>query len=281
MSKGIFTTVMANLRTVGGKAYACVPREILTVDPEYQRVEMRNEKKIKKLISTWDPVQMDALKVVPHKETGEFSVVDGLGRLTVAGILGLDSLECEIIQTAPDDPKERRKFEAKIFLGQTPAREPINAAQMHNARMLLGDPVAMTIDKLLKKYNIKFFNHKGSRLEGCLGSYAVTYELTKTIGESGLEYILSTLCNAGYNLIPNGLNSDLFRSLSKIYLAYNLDISQYVRSMEPQILKAKAIAKYPAHSSRYVAITLFLQDHIIENFPVNKRIDKKGKVLTR
>ena len=280
MSKEIFSAVMGNLRTVGTKSYACVPTNLLTVDPEYQRIEGRNEKKIKKLVTLWDPLQMDALKVVPHKETGDFSVVDGLGRLTAAGILGLNSLECEIIN-GPDDSKERRKFEARIFLGQTPARDPINAAQMHNARMLLGDPTALTIDKLLKEYNIKFAKTKGSRIEGYLGSYATTYKITEKIQEEGLEYILNTLCEAGYNLIHDGLSSSLFRALAKIYLAYNIDISDYIRNMSPGILKAKARAKYSEQPSSHIALTLFLQDYIVQKYPVRKRINKKGKILTQ
>ena len=189
MSKEIFSAVMGNLRTVGTKSYACVPTNLLTVDPEYQRIEGRNEKKIKK------------------------------------------------------------------------------------------DPTALTIDKLLKKYGIKFAKTKGSRTEGYLGSYAATYKIAEKIQEEGLEYILNTLCEAGYNLIHDGLSSSLFRALAKIYLAYNIDISDYIRNMSPGILKAKARAKYSEQPSSHIALTLFLQDYIIQKYPVRKRINKKGKIL--
>lgn len=81
MENIVYNTVMSNLLISGTKACAVIPRELMSVDPAYQRLETRNHRKIKAMHDNFDHMIMDALLVVPHPEECTFSIVDGYGRL--------------------------------------------------------------------------------------------------------------------------------------------------------------------------------------------------------
>lgn len=280
-NKTLFETTQANTRVVGTKSYAMIARELLSVDEEYQRVESRSEDKIKKLALTWNPNQMDALKVVAHPEECLYSVVDGYGRLRASEIKNIHYLECEIIP-APTDIEERRRFEANIFLKQTEAVEPLKPAQMHKARLILNDPAAQDLNNLFKEYNVEYTTKKGNREEHYLGSYSRAYDTVRVYGKECLEFIFKVIEKAGYSVEPNGYSTYVLDSLKKIHVAYS-DVSfdvlgNYLRRMKPATLKAKALAAYSDRSNS-IAVTLFLQDYITEVYSMRKRINKKGKII--
>lgn len=280
-NKTLFETTQANTRVVGTKSYAMIARELLSVDEEYQRVESRSEDKIKKLALAWNPNQMDALKVVAHPEECLYSVVDGYGRLRASEIKNIHYLECEIIP-APTDIEERRRFEANIFLKQTEAVEPLKPAQMHKARLILNDPVAQDLDRLLKKYGVEYTAKRGRREEHYLGSYNRAYNTIKVYGKECLEFVFKTIEKAGYNVEPDGYCSYILDSLKKIHVAYpivSFDVlGNYIRRMRPTTMKAKALATYSDRSNG-IAVTLFLQDYITKVYGVEERIDIKGKII--
>lgn len=70
MENIVYNTVMSNLLISGTKACAVIPRELMSVDPAYQRLETRNHRKIKAMHDNFDHMIMDALLVVPHPEGG-------------------------------------------------------------------------------------------------------------------------------------------------------------------------------------------------------------------
>ena len=260
---------------------AYVPEGMLDVDADFQRIETRDSNKIKNLVATWDPNQMDPLVVVPHPETGTFSVVDGFGRLTAARILGLTHLECHVIVNAPENLLERKQFEAKIYLRQVDNIEKLKPSQMHKARVLTGDKPAIILDAALRYYKCSIAKKTGKRLPGYLGSYTRAYDVARLHGEEGLRFVFENCKVAGYDMEPNGYNSGVFRSLGRIYTAYgNIGntIGEYMRSMKPAILKAKAVAKYPERNPE-TAITLLFQDHLVEVLHVARKIDQTGKIV--
>ena len=81
---------------------------------------------------------------------------------------------------APEDPEERRKFEASIFIGQDSEVEQLKPVQKHNARLLLGNTAAIIIQDICDKYDLKFTSKQGKRDGGVLGSYPSTYEIADT-----------------------------------------------------------------------------------------------------
>lgn len=266
-----------------GRMNAVIPVEMIDVDPAYQRVESRNERKIRKLRDEWDYNLMDALLVVPHPETYNFFVVDGLGRLTVAKEIGLEELDCVVIP-GPLDPKERRKFEAKYFLRQSDCTDAIRPVQKHNALVLNGDAVALAIDQLCKEYNVKIVSNKGARDPKKLGSYASTFRLVKAKGKNALEYAFNVIKEAGFDNEANGYAAGMIEAFASIYDAYGESVSykavgDYLRKMNVMTFKSRAIGKYPERygNGGKVAMILFLQDWIVKERGGLAMFDNEGK----
>ena len=265
-----------------GRMNAVIPVDLITADPAYQRFDGRNERKLQKLKNEWDYNLMDALLVVPHPETYNFFVVDGLGRLTVAKDLNIEELDCVIIN-GPEDADIRRRFEAKYFLRQAGCTDPPKPAAKHNALVLNGDPTAIAIKEICEKYGVSIMTTKGFRDPKVLGSYANTYSNTKSKGKEALEFAFDVIDRSGYCLESNGYNAGLVEALMFIHEGYvnipSTFISGYLRNMTPTILKARAIAKYPERTgnSGKVAVLLFLQDYIIENYNIDPVYDERGK----
>lgn len=162
MENIVYNTVMSNLLISGTKACAVIPRELMSVDPAYQRLETRNHRKIKAMHDNFDHMIMDALLVVPHPEESTFSIVDGYGRFIASeGIL--DKLECVVITSAPSDPDERRHFEASIFTRQSLYTEKVTPLQMHKANLILGEPNAVALQEVVDEYNLSIAEDKGGK----------------------------------------------------------------------------------------------------------------------
>lgn len=230
MENIVYNTVMSNLLISGTKACAVIPRELMSVDPAYQRLETRNHRKIKAMHDNFDHMIMDALLVVPHPEESTFSIVDGYGRFIASeGIL--DKLECVVITSAPSDPDERRHFEASIFTRQSLYTEKVTPLQMHKANLILGEPNAVALQEVVDEYNLSIAEDKGVRKPGTIGSYTSAYRIIKAKGKIAYESIISTCCKAGYNLSGDGLCDKIIRNLYKIYCFYgDKSIAYYERN---------------------------------------------------
>lgn len=266
-----------------GRMNAVIPVEMIDVDPAYQRVEGRNIYKLNKLKREWNYNMMDALLVVPHPETYNFFVVDGLGRLTVARELGLEEIDC-VIMFGPENEEERRKFEAEYFLRQADCTDPIKPVLKHNAKVLNGDPVATAINNVCKNNKVKIVTTRGRRNKKELGSYAAAQDVVKRVGEAGLSWTFDVIKAAGYDNESDGYFGALLEALGKIYDGYVStvsvkDLGEFIKTMSPTTLKAKAIAKYPERASHggMIAITLFLQGWITDNYGETAVYDETGK----
>ena len=247
MENVLFTTIMNNLLVSGSKHLAVIPRELLSVDPAYQRLEEGRSKKIAKLHKEFDHTLMDPLLVVPHPEEGTFSIVDGNGRCCASeGIL--DALECVVITTAPTDPEERRKYEASIFVRQSNCTEKIS---------------------------------RGNQAAGVIGSYDDAYRIVKNTGYTGLDTIISTCVAAGYTMETNGLTKCILRALHKIYSFYGTlglrKIVPLMRETEPETLRAKGLAAYPERPC--MSLALYMQDYLV-SLGEPKQFNEKGKKVS-
>jgi hypothetical protein len=277
-----FNAILNNApRSKTGRTNAVIPVEMLDVDPLYQRIEGRNEKKLKRLKNEWDYNLMDALLVVPHPETNNFYVVDGLGRLTVARELGILELDCVIIE-GPADPEERRKFEATYFVRQAVCTNPLRPVDMHNARLLNGDEHAVAIENLCNEYEVTIIHGKSHRAERQLGSYDRTYSIARRFGVFVLQWVFDVIEVAGYNLEPDGYSSRIIGVLGRFKDGYK-DISaetigKYLRQMPPKHFQAKACAAYPERGGESQML-LFLQDYVMSEFGKEKVFDDKGKKI--
>lgn len=283
-----YESIMENAyKSKTGKIFAVIPVELLVVDPLYQRINGRNERKLRKLINEWDDNLMDPITVIPHPEIFAFSIGDGLGRVT-AGRLKKepkDKYDSSIV-IGPVDIEERRKFEADIFLRQANCTDPIKPAAKHNALMLNNDKVAMIIDRLCKEYQVDIGVAKaGNHTPHVLGSYSNTTGLVKSYGEENLRWVFDVIKVAGFDEENNGYATSIMKSLGAIHHAYpNVSynsIGEYMRHMNPVTFKSRAIAAYPERSASdgRIAMILFLQDYINENIDSEVKFDSKGKMI--
>ena len=281
-----FNDIVANIKplmTVGkGKnqraitGSAVVPLSCCFVDSRYQG--MRTHKHLNRLKNKWDERKLTPIILVPHPEEYIFAVVDGQGRCLVAPEKGMDRLNAIILMDAPEDLDERLKFEAEYFIGQDSEVENVKPLEKHLSRVIIGDSAAVSLDKLLNKYGIKFVATKGNREESVLGSYTDTYSIVKVHGEKCLDFIFSIIDNAGWNKETNGYATFVMRALREVWIAHPNDrkeihryLSKELRQIDPALFSAEAKAKYPKRDHR-VSCVLYVEDLVCDGLGIEKKI---------
>ena len=263
-----------NQRVITGSAV--VPLSCCFVDSRYQG--MRTHKHLNRLKNKWDERKLTPIILVPHPEEYRFAVVDGQGRCLVAPEKGMDRLNAIILMDAPEDLDERLKFEAEYFIGQDSEVENIKPLEKHLSRVIIGDSAAVSLDKLLNKYGIKFVSTKGNREESVLGSYTDTYSIVKVHGEKCLDFIFSIIDNAGWNKETNGYATFVMRALREVWIAHPNDrkeihrfLSKELRQIDPALFSAEAKAKYPKRDHR-VSCVLYVEDLVCDGLGIEKKI---------
>ena len=263
-----------NQRTITGSAV--VPLSCCFVDSRYQG--MRTHKHLNRLKNKWDERKLTPIILVPHPEEYRFAVVDGQGRCLVAPEKGMDRLNAIILMDAPDDLDERLKFEAEYFIGQDSEVENVKPLEKHLSRVIIGDVAAVSLDKLLNKYGIKFVSTKGNREESVLGSYTDTYSIVKVHGEKCLDFIFSIIDNAGWNKETNGYATFVMRALREVWIAHPNDrkkihryLSKELRQIDPALFSAEAKSKYPKRDHR-VSCVLYVEDLVCDGLGIEKKI---------
>lgn len=281
-----FNDIVANIKplmTVGkGKnqraitGSAVVPLSCCFVDSRYQG--MRTHKHLNRLKNKWDERKLTPIILVPHPEEYRFAVVDGQGRCLVAPEKGMDRLNAIILMDAPEDLDERLKFEAEYFIGQDSEVENVKPLEKHLSRVIIGDSAAVSLDKLLNKYGIKFVATKGNREESVLGSYTDTYSIVKVHGEKCLDFIFSIIENAGWNKETNGYATFVMRALREVWIAHPNDrkeihryLSKELRQIDPALFSANAKTKYPKRDHR-VSCVLYMEDLTCDGLGIEKKI---------
>lgn len=263
-----------NQRTITGSAV--VPLSCCFVDSRYQG--MRTHKHLNRLKNKWDERKLTPIILVPHPEEYRFAVVDGQGRCLVAPDKGMDRLNAIILMDAPEDLDERLKFEAEYFIGQDSEVENVKPFEKHLSRVIIGDSAAVSLDKLLNKYGIKFVATKGNREESVLGSYTDTYSIVKVHGEKCLDFIFSIIDNAGWNKETNGYATFVMRALREVWIAHPNDrkeihrfLSKELRQIDPALFSAEAKSKYPKRDHR-VSCVLYVEDLVCDGLGIEKKI---------
>lgn len=263
-----------NQRVITGSAV--VPLSLCFVDSRYQG--MRTHKHLNRLKNKWDERKLTPIILVPHPEEYRFAVVDGQGRCLVAPEKGMDRLNAIILMDALEDLNERLKFEAEYFIGQDSEVENVKPLEKHLSRVIIGDNAAVSLDKLLNKYGIKFVATKGNREESVLGSYTDTYSIVKVHGEKCLDFIFSIIDNAGWNKETNGYSTFVMRALREVWIAHPTErkeihkfLSKELRQVDPALFSANAKSKYPKRDHR-VSCVLYVEDLVCDGLGIEKKI---------
>lgn len=266
----IYNLVVNNIQTIGNKKFAYIPLELLTVDSRYQRNNLTKEKKINKLIDSWNKDLMNPILVSPHVEEAMFYIVDGFHRVEAAKRMGLAGIEAEVLFDLPTDTKERLVAEAKLFGNQLKAVDMLTAVQSHNANVLAGVEANILLEKIAEKYNVnmKPVNCKAREKRINTVTAFVTALNAAKKGEQLLDDIFDIVCYAGWNMGTDGFTHYVIQSLSNILsmhpdmrVASKTALKNYFRTREAELILAEATVKYPLRK-KGAQMTLFLEDYL-------------------
>lgn len=284
--------LLASARSQGLKvAIIKIPVRLFAIDEKYQ-TSIRTNRSLKYLIDNFDDAKLLPVTGVPHDEEGKIYLVDGYGRWQASQIVDpvkYEYLECLVILSAPTEPEERRKFEAEQYAFQNKAVAKMTAIQKHGAYEVMGNPIALAIDELMKEYDFTFVSEQGNRSASVLGSYTELWNLIKNNGIECGYFVFDVLHAAAFDRKTNGLSTNMLRSLKDIYKYYPNDreaakefLSKYLRKMNPDHFRAESVTNYPLLDYK-TASSLYLEDLLVENLELNhvRTVDgKKVKLLT-
>lgn len=266
----LYNLVVNNIQTIGGKKFAYIPLELLTIDSRYQRGALTTENKINKLVGSWNKNLMNPILVSPHKEKALFYIVDGFHRVEAARRMGLTGIEAEVLVDLPDDPEQRLIAEAKLFGNQLKAVDKLTPIQSHNANVLAGVEANILLEKIAEKYNVNIKPANCQSREkrvNTVTAFATALRVAKK-GEQLLDDIFDIICYTGWNMGTEGFTNWVIQALSNILSmhpdmreASKTALKEYFRTREVENVLAEAIVKYPLRK-KGVQMTLFLEDYL-------------------
>lgn len=283
MNKALYNLTMQNVITVGDKKFAYIPMELLFADRRFQRLGAKAKKKAKKLAVKWDPKKMDPIRVVPHPETGTFSVIDGWHRYTAADMLGNEYIVCEIIEIN-GTVEERTIEEARLFATQGDETDSLSPIEKHKANLLLGVYENVKLRELADKYGIIIDDEheRSAKAKNYLTGFYRALRLIKTDSEA-MDYVFNIIVTAGWNLASNGLGNVSLTTLYNIirmhreYATYITKfLGNYLRGKDPDVFFGASGEKYPERKEEE-RVTLYIEDIVTENLGI-ERVYNGGKV---
>ena len=251
-----------------------IPVRLFAIDGRYQ-TPVRTERDLTYLTNSWNERKLLPVAGVPHEEEGLVYLVDGYGRWKASQIIDpvkYESLNCMVLLDAPEDPRERLKFEAEMYAFQNRNVAKMREVQKHGAYECLEHPAALAIDELQKKFGFAITKSQGGQREGgVLGSYDATFEICRVNGKGCLEYILRVCRDSRFDNKTNGYSAAIFRALRDIWKFYpesrketGTCLGRALRSEDPAKLKAAAVTRYPRLDFR-AAISLYMEDVVVES----------------
>ena len=275
--KGLLATAKANGNSV---AIIKVPVYMMAIDESYQTVD-RTARKLNYLTSRWDERKIGVLTVVPHEDEGLCYIVDGFGRWQASQIVDKEKythLDCAVLLNAPDDPTERRKFEAELFANQNRDVAKLKPVDKHGAMQVLEDQVALALDDLQGKYGFTIGKRKyhGENATGMTinNVYQKLYEGMKAQGVGLGEWYFDICKRSGFANKTYGYTRYTYIALKDMYVSYpdkRNEIAEilinYFRPITPQEFKAEAVTRYPKLDS-VTACSVYVEDIITEHLDV-------------
>ena len=252
-----------------------IPVNLLAVDETYQ-TEDRTERSINYLVNNFDRNKLMPITVVPHYEEGLFYIVDGFGRVISTQLIDKKNGTTEfkhitalVLLNAPEDPKERRKFEAELYAYQDRDVAKLKPIQRHGAKLILGDKATCILEEMKEKYGFEYTDRSGRRTGGVLGSYTEALNICG-IGSDCADYVFNICKVARFSTFSNGYSTYVLRALKDAYKYYpNITVETQVllceklRGMTPTHLKSFAVARYPMLEHK-AAVSFYVEDMIVD-----------------
>lgn len=288
----LYKMTIGNIRTVGNKKYAYVPIKLLMVDADIQRAEDSSNTKINNLMKDFNPLMMDALRVSPHEENYEFSIIDGYHRYMAAKGLGIEMLEVEILDVSID-PMERKIEEATIFATQNDRQERLTTSQKHKANVIRGIRENVLLQNILDdekfkgKLSIKRNSGRGYGKIWEITAVDTALNILKKGDQKSLEEVLEVLVDAGWNITKGGLGR---MPMMSVYLVLNSHpqykkeiseiMSKYLRNTTPTRLNIDAsdIERGYPYREKVERNALFLEDMVCDNLNIERKYLINGDI---
>lgn len=285
--KDVYDLVLNSLRKVGNKYYASIPLTLLFADKRFQRNSRSAHVKIKRLVDRWNPNKMDALKVVPHGETCSFSVVDGFHRLTALRMMGVTTVECEVVLGLSENPDERLVQEAFLFATQGDEIDRLLPVDKHNANLVLGVKENVVVNSLCAKYHIPLKTSLQGRTKvSHLAGFTAALSIAR-VNEKLLDDVFYILCESRWNLAAKGLGALTLKTVSGILSLHPeckddiiKSLIEYFTPIDPAQYFANAYAKYPERKEQE-RLVLFLEDYLVETLGITRVYNGGAVYLTK
>lgn len=275
----LYTVTKSSFQQVGGKYFVNVPVELLFADYRYQRLTDNSSAKIRKLVERWNPAKMDALRVSFHDDENKIAVINGMHRLIAAKILGLNMIECEVINDLPQDPVERLKAEAFIFVSQNDEVELLKPYQKHNAGILIGAPEYVILNNVISKYGIelkKTVAGRGKCKAGELAGYSKALDIAIRGGEDYLDNIFNIICKSRWNLHSLGFSNKVLIAIYNVIRLHPDNIAEitqkcieYMKPITPVQFIAESMSAYPKRKETE-QVTLYLEDYLCDTIGMDR-----------
>lgn len=277
----LYDVTEKNSQMIGNLEVASIPLELGEIDVTYQRIDTCTEMTINAIASGWDNAKVGLPKVSRHPEEKRYYIVDGIHRWAAAKKVGIDSLTCEIL-TLSDDPTERRKQEARLFVGQTEGVEQMKPMDQHKAMVLLGIPEHVAVKEIITNTDgveYKVRNGRGNGKAGQLTGFKRFVNICRVRGKQHGQNIIDALIGAGWNTEKAGFGNQALDMVSNVLLAHKetevkAEIARVLRDYDPTLFMSVARGAYQKCKPTQAAI-LYLDDCVCTNLNIPRLIDPK------
>lgn len=220
MSKELCAAVLSNAIKIGNKKFANVPLNILSIDTDYQRT---TGSKLKKLTEEWDEEQCDPL-LVSYRDD-KFFILDGQHRWIAAKANHVECLPCKIYTGLS------KIDEARLFAKQDLCVTKLTPYDTYKANLVIGDIVDTAIRTVCHKHNIMVSKNRRAQ-PGHLNAIVTTREIFMSCGSEGLDWVFSTIHEAGWHQCKKAYGKTILTALKFTYENYKSKLSQ----IEPLIV---------------------------------------------
>ncbi len=240
-------------------------------------------------MDNWDSNKCDPI-TVNYRSDGCFYVINGQHRTTVAEMLGIKQIVCDVFVGLT------LKEEAELFVGQYDGTTKLNPIDSYRANIIRGEEVDMLIKDICDKYGVSVSHDKAPKV---LGSLTVVRNIVKpSVTNSGgkssdarenvkiVDWIFDIFKQSGWESYKDTYNADMMQSLWYIW-RNNQDILSsakrklvdFFENSSPKEIKALGNIEYPdcGHGG---GIYRIMMDIINESDNVTHKTNGSNKVVS-
>lgn len=248
--KLISETILDNTREIGGIRIGALPLELLFVDMSYQRP---SHTKVKKIAAEFDLNKCGMILVSYRSDTGLFAIIDGSHRFEAARLIGMQTMVCQILTGLSVEQ------EALVFAAQNENCVRLTENDLLKAQVRAGDEIAIGFQNLCREFGIKLY--------ACADTGALVCTKTArnyfTEDAEALRWVFAMISKVKWHAVRKGYSTYSVKALWSIYHDFRDRLPEVedklyeiLTPLTPQMLVAKAVSVFPAHTKTEATISL-------------------------